>query len=151
MKISMNDKMHREYIKIKEINYNNQIDFDVKISSEYNVILLNQHEKITVESVRRGIKFLGGKMRYEIENNEIYINDYAKKDDIQEIIKMGFIIARKLELEFEKLDIKNICIIISIDSGNNGNLTFYEIVDDNSWLASNLENYDELIAILIIS
>ena len=53
--------------------------------------------------------------------------------------KAGFIIARKLESEFHKLNKNNICIIMSIDSNNNGNLTFHEIVNDNLWIDENLE------------
>jgi len=39
---------------------------------------------------------------------------------------------------------------MSIDSNNNGNLTFHEIVNDNLWIDENLENYEECIAIFIV-
>lgn len=39
---------------------------------------------------------------------------------------------------------------MSIDSNNNGNLTFYEIVNDNLCIDENLENYEECIAIFIV-
>lgn len=145
----MNNRMYREYSKIKEINYYDQIDFNFSIYIGYNLVLLNEKQKISEDSVKRGIRFLGGKTRYELENNEIYINDYAKNNDISEIIKVGFIIVRELESKFYKIR-KNICIIMSIDSNNNGNLTFYEIVNDNLCFDENLENYEECVAIFII-
>ena len=150
MKISMNNRMYREYSKITEINYYAKIDFNFSIFIGYNVVLLSDKKTISEDSVNRGIRFLGGKTQYEIENNEIYINNYAKNNDILEIIKAGFIIARKLESEFHKLNKNNICIIMSIDSNNNGNLTFHEIVNGNLWIDENLENYEECIAIFIV-
>ena len=39
---------------------------------------------------------------------------------------------------------------MSIDSNNNGNLTFHEIINDNLWIDENLENYEECIAIFIV-
>jgi len=113
MKISMNNRMYREYSKITEINYYAKIDFNFSIFIGYNVVLLSDKKIISEDSVNRGIRFLGGKTQYEIENNEIYINNYARNNDILEIIKAGFIIARKLESEFHKLNKNNICIIIS--------------------------------------
>ncbi len=85
---------------------------------------------------------------YECYINKINVDDYLPSSDPKELLRFSLILARLLDRQLAKFGEKTEIIIgFQVDDVPTSAVRFHKIRDNESWLGSNLEKYDECILV----
>lgn len=153
--IKKNSKMNilSDSLLSADIKYNELLK-DIRVVKIQDSIIVddNVDVKKANDYYEKALKRLGGKVGYEASCNEIFITGYMNdemtiEDGMHIVVDLVKILDEKIRRI--KPDIRE-CYILSVDN-NSGNIIFrfHEINDGELWVDSDLENYDEPVAVFI--